>query len=87
MLCGGRLNEGLNEGVSRLGVSRPGVGVAERLGSFSGDFDSKNSLLVCGVEGRFALFSGDLGEANVEPPSRKLLRSLTFPVCSDCMRL
>jgi hypothetical protein len=79
------------EGVSRVGVSLPEVGVVERYGSFSGDFSgdrpsNKNSLFVCGVDGRPALFSGDLGELN-EPPSKRLLKSLTLPVCSDCIRL
>ena len=72
------------EGVSRVGVSLPGVGVVERIESFSGDFSgarpsSRNSLFVCGVDGRPVLFSGDLGELN-EPPSNRLLKSLTFPV-------
>ena len=72
------------EGVSRVGVSLPEVGVVERYGSFSGDFSgdrpsNKNSLFVCGVDGRPVLFSGDLGELN-EPPSNRLLKSLTFPV-------
>jgi hypothetical protein len=72
------------EGVSRVGVSLPGVGVAERFESLSGDFSGDrnsnwNSLFTCGVDGRTALFSGDLGELK-EPPSNKLLKSLTFPV-------
>jgi hypothetical protein len=72
------------EGVSRVGVSLPEVGVAERFESLSGDFSGDrnsnwNSLFVCGVDGRPALFSGDLGELK-EPPSNRLLKSLTFPV-------
>lgn len=56
-------------------------------GDLSGDFKSrKKSLLAWGVDGRTEAFSGDL-EPNVDPPSRKLLKSLTFPVWSDCMRL
>jgi hypothetical protein len=72
-------------------VAEVGVGVTERPVSFSGDFASiAKSLLVYGVVGRF--FSGDLsegleGDAGIDPPSRKLLRSLTLPVCIDCMRL
>lgn len=100
MLCGGLLNDGLSVGVSRLGGSWWGVGVEQRLESFSGDDASsrsterresfsgdfsgdlpsrKKSLFECGVEGRTEAFSGDL-EPNVEPPSRKLLKSLTLPV-------
>lgn len=45
MLCGGRRSEGLTWGNSRLGVSRPGVGVAVRLvDSFSGDLNSRSLL-------------------------------------------
>jgi hypothetical protein len=71
MLCGGLLSDGRTVGVSRPGVSRLiGVGVPARAVSFSGE--------VCGVAGR--LFSGDLGVPNEDPPSRKLLKSLTCPV-------
>tara|TARA_R110002060_G_scaffold25853_2_gene35395 strand:- start:396 stop:833 length:438 start_codon:yes stop_codon:yes gene_type:complete len=88
ILCGGRLKDGRTVS-SRFGVSRPGVGVTDRLESFSGglsaDFSgdlgsSTKSLFECGVAGRPELFSGDRGVLNVEPPSKKLLKSLTFPV-------
>lgn len=94
ILCGGRLKDGRTVS-SRFGVSRPGVGVTDRLESFSGDLSgdfsgdlgsSTKSLFECGVAGR-PVFSGDRGVLNVEPPSKKLLKSLTFPVCRDCMRL
>lgn len=39
------------------------------------------------MPGLVAVFSGDLGVLNDEPPSMKRLRSLTLPVCSDCIRL
>lgn len=91
---------------SRVGVSRPDVGVVDRPASFSGDFSGdfssdlsgdfsgdlapsvKKSLLPSGVDGRIC-FSGDMGEDPYgDPPSIKLLRSLTLPpVCRDCMRL
>jgi hypothetical protein len=90
ILCGGLLKEGLKEGVSRTGVSRPGVGVEARLPSLSGDFSGdlsgdlpseKKSLAVCGVTGLFVLFSGEgVGDPKVEAPSRKLIKSRTFPV-------
>lgn len=89
MLCGGLRRDGRKVGISRPNDAELGVGVAERLVSFSGDFASGvQSLLVYGEEGRCAVFSGDLdGEADNDPPSMKLLRSLTLPVCIDCMRL
>jgi hypothetical protein len=89
MLCGGLRRDGRNVGISRPIDVELGVGVAERLLSFSGDFASGvQSLLVYEDEGRCAIFSGDLdGEADKDPPSMKLLRSLTLPVCIDCMRL
>lgn len=88
MLCGGFRNEGLSCRESLLDISRfsivleEGVGVVERLVSFSGDLlSSINSLPVRGVvPDLIGLFSGDLGEPNDEPPSSKLLKSLTFPV-------
>jgi hypothetical protein len=72
--------------LSRRGLSRLGVGVADR--SFSGDlFSSMKSFVARGVPG-LAVFSGDLGvPKDGEPPSSNKLKSLTFPVCSDCMRL
>jgi len=86
MLCGGLRSEGLNCTFSRVGLSRPGVGVDDR--SLSGDLPSSiNSLLACGVPGLVVFFSGDLGEPKDEPPSRKLLKSRTFPVWRDCIRL
>ena len=89
MLCGGLRRDGRRVGISRPIDADVGVGVAERLLSFSGDFASVvQSLLVYGEEGWWADFSGDLdGEADKDPPSMKLLRSLTLPVCNDCMRL
>ncbi len=90
MLCGSLRRDGRKVGVSLPAGVCVGVGVDERFVSFSGDFASTraNSLLAYGVEGRFDVFSGDLvGDADKDPPSRKLLRSLTFPVCKDCIRL
>jgi len=89
MLCGGLRRDGRKDGISRPIDAELGVGVVERLLSFSGDFASGvQSLLAYGDEGRCAVFSGDLdGEADKDPPSMKLLRSLTLPVCIDCMRL
>lgn len=93
ILCGCLLREGRTLIMSRVGVSRPGVGVVDLgVSSFSGDFSGdtpskKKSLLPCGVEGRFEDFSGELGDDNAEPLSKKLLRSRTLPVCKDCMRL
>lgn len=78
MLCGGRLSEGRTDSESLRGV-----GELQRLPSFSGEPERSRmkSLLVCGVKGRFS-FSGDR-----LPPSKKLLKSRTFPVCRDCIRL
>jgi hypothetical protein len=89
MLCGGLRRDGRKVAISLPIDVEAGVGVAERLLSFSGDFASGvQSLLVYGDEGRCVVFSGDLdGEADKDPPSMKLLRSLTLPVCIDCMRL
>lgn len=84
-------------GVSLPVIAEEGVGVDERVISFSGDLASRaKSLTAYGVVGRFAAFSGDRsgdlsgdrdGEANKFPPSMKLLRSLTLPVWMECMRL
>jgi hypothetical protein len=89
MLCGGLRRDGRKVDISLPIDAEVGVGVAERLPSFSGDFASGvQSLLVYGDVGRCAVFSGDLdGEADKDAPSMKLLRSLTLPVCNDCMRL
>ncbi len=89
ILCGGLLRDGRKVGMSLPIEAEVGVGVAERLFSFSGEFASSvQSLFVYGDVGRCAVFSGDLdGEADKDAPSMKLLRSLTLPVCIDCMRL
>ena len=96
MLCGGLLKEGLIFDMSLFAGSRLGVGVADRLvvsfsgdlsGDFSGGFASNMKSLKCGLDGRVECFSGDFGELFNEPPSRKLLKSLTCPVCRDCIRL
>jgi hypothetical protein len=79
ILCGGLRRDGRKVGVSLPAVAEVGVGVTERPVSFSGDFASiAKSLLVYGLVGRF--FSGDLsgdleGDAGIDPPSRKLLRT------------
>jgi len=88
MLCAGFLNEGRTDSESLLLHSRVGVGVVERAGSFSGERPSiMKSLLMGGVESRCEFFSGDLEALKADPPSKKLLRSRTFPVWMDCMRL
>jgi hypothetical protein len=89
ILCGGLRSDGRKVGISLPIDVEAGVGVAERLLPFSGDFVSGvQSLLIYGDVGRCTVFSGDLdGEADRDPPSMKLLRSLTLPVCIDCMRL
>jgi len=68
------------------------VGVEDLLASFSEGLASiMESLFVCGVEGLVVVFSGDFtgltGLPEKFPLSKKELRSLTWPVCSDCMRL
>ena len=89
MLCGGRRNDGLTCGIAELGVSRPvGVGVPARVTlSFSGDFGASKSLDRRGLDCLVGLLSGDRGVIGPDPFSRRLLISLTLPVCSDCILL
>jgi hypothetical protein len=89
MLCGGLRKDGRRVGVSLPDEARLGVELIEPLMSFSTDFVSVvGSLFVSGVEGRFTVFSGDLGgDMDKDPDSIKLLKSLTLPVCKDCIRL
>jgi hypothetical protein len=89
ILCGGRRKDGRRVGVSLDAGVAVGVVVAERLESFSGDLNSTaRSLLPYGDAGRLNVLSGDLdGDEASELPSMKLLRSLTLPVCKDCIRL
>ena len=86
MLCGAFLRDGRTDRESLGLESGVRVGVVKR--SFSGDRPSiMKSLLIGGVDSRCGFFSGDLGVPKLDPPSRKLLRSRTFPVWRDCMRL
>ena len=90
MLCGAFLSEGRTDKESLLLGSRVGVGVGvvERSDSFSGDRASiMKSRLIGGDESLWGFLSGDLELPKLDPPSRKLLRSRTFPVWRDCMRL
>lgn len=80
---------GRSDGVSLKKSLVDGVGVPTRVGEFSGELIRSFSRLKAGgvpgirPAGRSGERSGDL----VFDPSRKLLRSLTFVDCNDCIRL
>ena len=59
----------------------------DSLSTFSGECGISISLDSRGLDCLVGLRSGDLVEPNVDPPSRKLLISLTLPVCKDCILL